>query len=339
MVEKDKELKKCKEIGVEEACENEKKGREVEKMKHVLERKDEELNNMKIAMVRKDVEIEQMKQKNTNAEGSKKQEEEIVKLKQRLEETRDLCLEYKHKIENAKKETKENVDKINIKKLKLEEELRSAIMEKNLHRESERILLHTFDTLKMHYDAKKKGSSDSSNTRKENNDKKTESANGEKELNCDTCNYKTTREANLRAHINNVHKDGDDLFEDGNVRNENLEFCDECDYRTPFIINLNIHKSEVHGEWEEVRRRTNQSGRQNFVDDQTRLDNGFCLYWNRGRCDYAEKCKYLHEEAPECFYGNRCNKKSYCKSFHEDLYRTEESSFLDGRTNRNYRTQ
>ena len=44
-------LKKCKEIGVEEACENEKKGREVEQMKHVLERKDEELNTMKIAIV------------------------------------------------------------------------------------------------------------------------------------------------------------------------------------------------------------------------------------------------------------------------------------------------
>ena len=55
-----------------------------------------------------------------------------------------------------KKENKDEVAKLKTGKMKVEEELRSAILEKNLLRDSERILLNTFDTLKMHYDTKKR---------------------------------------------------------------------------------------------------------------------------------------------------------------------------------------
>ena len=58
-------------------------------------------------------------------------------------------------MDNISKENKEKVQKITMEKVKVEDELRSAVLEKNLLRDSERILLNTFDTLKMHYEARK----------------------------------------------------------------------------------------------------------------------------------------------------------------------------------------
>ena len=139
---------------------------------------------MKVTLIRKDVEINEIKQQQPNSSDGKKQEEEIYKLKQRLEETRDLCVEYNHKIENIKKESKEQVDKLNIEKTKFEEELRSTVLEKNLLRDSERILLHTFDTLKMHYNAKKNSTDTASAHRKENVDKNNESSSKEEQVKC-----------------------------------------------------------------------------------------------------------------------------------------------------------
>ena len=123
-----------------EICENERQSKEIEALKGALKTKDDELNKIKSQKPKKD---------------NKQYEEDVLKLTQKLEETRDLCLEYNHRMETMKKQNKEEVNKISIEKMKLEDELRSAILEKNLFRDSERILLNTFDTLKMHYDAKK----------------------------------------------------------------------------------------------------------------------------------------------------------------------------------------
>ena len=46
--------------------------------------------------------------------------------------------------------------KLKVEKKKVEEEYRSAIKEKQLLKDTERILLNTFDTLKQYYDTKEK---------------------------------------------------------------------------------------------------------------------------------------------------------------------------------------
>ena len=78
-----------------------------------------------------------------------------------------------------KKENKDEVAKLKTGKMKVEDELRSAILEKNLLRDSERILLNTFDTLKMHYDAKK-------NKEEEIKEKRTDET-----FKCQKCSFKT----------------------------------------------------------------------------------------------------------------------------------------------------
>ena len=89
--------------------------------------------------------------------------------------------------------------------MKVEEELRSAILEKNLLRDSERILLNTFDTLKMHYDAKK-NNINASESREEATDKNTNSSSKKEEFKCNKCVFKTNRVATLRDHTKNTHE-------------------------------------------------------------------------------------------------------------------------------------
>ena len=103
--------------------------------------------------------------------------------------------------------------------MKVEDELRSAILENNLLRDSERILLNTFDTLKMHYDAKK-------NKEEEIKEKRTDET-----FKCQKCSFKTDSKVRLKSHIDNIHE---------------MHTCDACDYKTPFLANLNIHKEDVH---------------------------------------------------------------------------------------------
>ena len=47
---------------------------------------------------------------------------------------------------------------------------------------------------------------------------------------------------------------------------------------------------------------------------------GFCIFWNRGKCDYGISCKYLHEESPECRYQENCYRKESCRFFHSEFY-------------------
>ena len=125
VIEKDKELVKCKNMLNKEICENEKKSTKIIELKLLLARKDKDINDLK-------------EQKGKPSDDTQKQDEEISNLKKMLEETRDLCLEYNHKIENIRKDSKEQANKLSMEKMKVEEELRSAILEKNLLRDSKK---------------------------------------------------------------------------------------------------------------------------------------------------------------------------------------------------------
>ena len=80
--EKDVELVKCKDNLTKEICLNEQKANVIDNL------------NLKISA--KDAEITKLREKSTSNDNCKKHEEEVSKLTGKLEETRDLCLEYKH---------------------------------------------------------------------------------------------------------------------------------------------------------------------------------------------------------------------------------------------------
>ena len=339
VVEKEEELVKSKNMLNKEICENEKKSAEIIALKLTIARRDKDIEDLK-------------KNRAEPNDNTKKLEEVISKLNQRLDETRELCVEYNHKIENNKKENKEEVDKISMEKMKVEEELRTAILEKNLLRDSERILLQTFDTLKMHYDTKKNNADTEDDTRRDKEDQNKDKASSKTEYQCKKCEYKTGKKDVLRAHEKKKHEDRTSLYDNGYQYNRNEKFlCEECDYKTPFVSNINIHKSEAHGKWQDVRRRKRQSqggGRQpqqHFQSKQKysyqeRRSNGFCIFWNQGNCQYSDGFKFLHEESPECYYGDRCNRKSFCTFFHADVFESQQTSaLLSQRQNQNYRTQ
>ena len=311
VIAKDKELDALKDNIAIEICENEQKTREIEDLKNVVSSKEEEIIKLKSEKSKKD---------------NNQSNDDVAKLTQKLEETRDLCLEYKNKIEIMKKENTEEVNKIATQKIKVEEELRTALLEKNLLRDTERILLNTFDTLKMHYDEKKKR--DDNEGRKKTDEKKKDDGNKhtrkEKMMQCDRCDYKTDKEGNLRAHIINAH---DPLYENGYSNKERQIFkCNVCDYKTPFVANLNIHREEVHNKEERPYRRHEAAPR--GYSDRARNANGYCRNWNRGFCSFEKGCKFLHEDAPACYYGDRCRRKSTCRFFHEELFRSQSQSFL-----------
>ena len=228
-----------------------------------------------------------------------------------------------------KKDNREEVNKITIEKMKAEEDLRTAILEKNLLRDTERILLNTFDTLKMHYEAKKKH--DEGEASKRTDDKKKDNGNNEsrkeKVINCDKCDYKTDKEGNIRAHNSNVH---DPVFENVYDRKKSVVHkCDKCDYKTPFVANLNIHMDEVHKKEERQDRRYEASKEYSYRE---RKDNGYCRNWNRSySCTFERSCKFLHEDAPVCYFGDRCRRKTTCRYFHEELFRGQNESFLGQR--------
>ena len=232
-----------------------------------------------------------------------------------------------------KKENRGEVNKLKTEKMKVEDELRTAILEKNLLRDSERILLNTFDTLKMHYEAKKK--MDDDNDAKKNNGcdakKKAEETNRKKDnkneadkeklIQCDNCDFKTDKVKNLRAHIVNVHDPLYDNIKTGSV----VHRCNVCDYKTPFVVNLNIHRDEVHKKAE----RQGRSESTRVYAHGVRRDNGFCRNWNRSySCSFENNCKFLHEDAPVCYFGDRCRRKTSCRYFHEELFSYQNKSFL-----------
>ena len=292
MIEKGKEMVIIKDSLGKVIVANEIKRKEIEKLKLSLDKKDEELKKKKDKQAQND-----------NA----KHQDDINTLSQKLAETRDLCVEYKNKLENLKKDNQEEVAKITTEKMKVEEELRSAVLEKNLLRDSERILLNTFDTLRMHYDARK-GKED-----------EVRSGQNEETFNCDKCNFKTNIKDQLQSHVVNIHEV------------HTLEKCKECDYKTPFIVNLKMHMDEVHSQ-----PRPANMGETGGYNQKENNGKKYCRYWNRGYCQHDNGCVFLHEDAPECYYGDRCSNKWNCSFFHEDLFRNPQPSAFLGQGNQFY---
>ena len=67
-----------------------------------------------------------------------------------------------------------------------------------------------------------------------------------------------------------------------------------------------------------------------FYSLEERKTNGFCIHWNRGFCQFEDRCMFLHVESPNCYFQDKCRRKmAGCKYFHWDVVRDEH--FLDKR--------
>ena len=108
----------------------------------------------------------------------------------------NVLKEYKSEINRLTKDRTAEVNQVKVEKLKLEEDLRNATMEKKRLADTERILLNTFDTLKKYYDTKEKVKSNpvDDNPRLNRN-----------LIKCDQCNYETDKEDELNKHVVNEH--------------------------------------------------------------------------------------------------------------------------------------
>ena len=257
-----------------------------------------------------------------------------------LERAKDVIVEYKSEISRVTKEKDIEVGKVKVEKIRLEEELRIATLEKKRLADSERILLNTFDTLKKYYDTKEKDAKiNDENTEtgnkkrfsctncdyvaKERNmlEKHTTEVHGPKTFRCNSCNFEDVIEDNLRKHMADIHETEADLE------------CMKCTYKANTKTMLSKHIADIH----DIDTRQNRNGGQRYISgnrrymsqNENRTIKQSCFYWNRGYCKFGSNCFNKHEETPFCTFQERCNRKNVCKFFHADNAR----NFLDNRYN------
>ena len=110
------------------------------------EMKDRKINDLNLNIKA----LEEIAEKNKGTDNSSG--DEVKKLKDEVQRAKEFCDTYEMKITKLKEEHKQEVNELVIDKLKVEDELRSVVSERQKMKDTERILLQTFDTLKDYYD-------------------------------------------------------------------------------------------------------------------------------------------------------------------------------------------
>ena len=327
--------------------------------------------------------------------------DEIKKLKDKAKEfiaTSDL------KVKKLKEKHVEEITELKIRKLRVEEELSCVVKERERLKESERILVQTFDTLKTYYekptgtfqcdscDFRFKNQAELRDHNQRNHverylcnlcsfvtESKMENENHAKThipsatYDCEVCGLKGFSKSDKEVHIKKIHKcvECNTMYKDVYEMNRHKEnkhrkkfTCQECDFSSlsenMFVTHQRTHEAEKYkcemcGKMEnsdekldehmklkhakeifddfilaKKKRRNagrNRNEREN-VSLKERKENGVCIYWNRGKCDYGKLCRFSHEDAPECRFQERCFRKSSCRFSHSENY--QRRSFLGG---------
>ena len=282
LIKKDDELNESKNMVKNEITKNEKKQHKIEQLEDEVRKKDEEIASM---------------------DGNSDQRENVKKVKDLeddLDLAKELCSEYEETIGNIRKEKEEAVNEVLKSKLKLEEEFRSVTLEKQRLKDTERILLKTFDTIKEYYESKNRKEEEKRSTIK---------------FPCDQCEFESNTRENLKSHIEIVHVSLN-RQENTNARNrqQNETNRDQRSYHE------NVRQSDLPCS-------RNSRSRNMFYSLEERKKNGYCIYWNGGLCKYEELCKYSHVESPNCYFQENCRRKlNGCKFFHRDMM--HDASFL-----------
>ena len=261
--------------------------------------------------------------------------------KQALERAKDVIIEYKSEISRLTREKEIEVGKVMVEKMRVEEDLRIATLEKKRLSDTERILLNTFDTLKKYYETKEnetRNTQENQETRSEERiycskckfeattksilNKHITDVHESKNCKCTKCDFEDSTEENLQRHIFNTHIDDDDFR------------CRKCNYEANKKEDLSKHIADVHDI--DIRQGRNESVRDSskhrniFQESQTKE---FCTYyWNRGYCKFGQKCFRIHEVTPYCYFQERCDRISTCRFFHEDSI----NGFLDNQSNKKF---
>ena len=167
-------------------------------------------------------------------------------------------------------------------------------------KDTERILLKTFDTLKEYYEVKNKNSEETSS---------------KSIYKCNNCDYETEVKSILKTHVENQHGN---TASDGNLNSDSRQ-----------------SKRSDRDNGNNQERRHGRS-RPVCYSPEERKKNGFCIYWNRGFCVNEDRCRFLHAESPNCHFQDNCNRKfNGCTYFRRDLMRGD--TFLDQRRFNNRR--
>ena len=106
------------------------------------EMKDRKINDLNLNIKA----LEEIAEKNKGTDNSSG--DEVKKLKDEVQRAKEFCDTYEMKITKLKEEHKQEVNELVIDKLKVEDELRSVVSERQKMKDTERILLQTFYTLK-----------------------------------------------------------------------------------------------------------------------------------------------------------------------------------------------
>ena len=118
----------------------------------------------------------------------------------------------------------------------------------------------------------------------------------ESNYSCDVCQFRSTKEGNLKRHIESVHpnKNKSNNYYQGHTRRYSHQ--------------------EDSGGYYWSNKDSRQEDRRHYYSIDERRKNGFCRNWNNDIC-YYKSCKFLHEESPECRYQDRCRNISKCRFF------------------------
>ena len=158
---------------------------------------------------------------------------------------------------------------------------------------------------------------------KHGNNKQT---NQSKKYICDFCDFETCSEMQLTKHEKDVHMRTKlqfscdhckKVFETSSKRDEHIKeahqrnyfLCDICNYKANGETELNQHLENKH-RFSRVERK-----RISGYSKEEREYNGVCVFWNNGNCKFEDRCKYSHEEIPQCNFDGYC-RNSGCRYFH-----------------------
>ena len=97
-------------------------------------------------------EVKKLKESNPNSSHLNDHTEELKKLKEMMEKAKELKNTSDLKIKKLKELHLEEINEVKIQNLKLQGELSNVVKESQRLKESERILVQTFDTLKVYYE-------------------------------------------------------------------------------------------------------------------------------------------------------------------------------------------
>ena len=188
-------------------------------------------------------------------------------------------------------------------------------------------------------------------------------------LNCDLCSFQFKTQSALHIHEQTVHMKSkyqcdlctnyftkpETLSEHKAIKhNVGLYPCNECGYKSTSLDNLDEHIKQHHGD---SRRDKNIDMRDlsdripcdptnpnhtseccdrdynysnNKSEEERRRTRGQCRYWNQGRCDRGNRCRFAHIKL--CKYQDQCLYYESCGYLHQ----SEKESFLDLRSKRNF---